>query len=114
MSIKHHCYSCFQRFGYEFEEIHKWMDEFRGRSHRNMRHDKIKTPIEAEKLFYERIPKQYRPFIKKAVLDHILLDELQVMEKSPSKMLMLEAEKTGDWSKVMEFQKKYHPAFQEE
>jgi hypothetical protein len=73
------------RYGYDFSEIHKWMDEpsmVAGSKHRIMRHDPFKTPEEAEKIFWDKVPLKQRQNIKHAVVDHIKLD----VERTSSKV----------------------------
>jgi len=66
-----------ERYGYDFELVHKWMDEpvkIAMGGHRKMRHNYKTTPKEAEEIFWDLIPNEFRPFIKHAVIDHLILD----------------------------------------
>jgi len=65
-TIRDHEYSCIIKFNKPYSEVHKWMDEIRGKYHRRFRHDPEKTPLEANKLFGEGADL--------ACLDHITLD----------------------------------------
>jgi len=80
-----HCMDSNNRYGYDFSEIHKWMDEpskVAGSKHRVMRHDPFVTPQEAEKIFWDKVPVDQRQNIKHVVLDHIKLD----IERTSSKV----------------------------
>lgn len=75
--LEEHCRHTKERYGYEFREIHSWMDEtvkMKGPNHREDRHDPFKTPEKAKEIFWEQVPSEYRKFIPDAVLDHIRLD----------------------------------------
>ncbi|KXB07734.1 hypothetical protein AKJ51_00020 [candidate division MSBL1 archaeon SCGC-AAA382A20] len=76
-SRREHIEHCKDLYGYGFEKIHKWMDgtvKSRGPSHRVDRHDIDKTPDKAYDIFKDKVPEQYRKYIKDAVKDHIELD----------------------------------------
>jgi hypothetical protein len=45
-----------------------------GPSHRKERHNPNITPSEVEKMFWDKVPEQYRCHIRNAVIDHILRD----------------------------------------
>lgn len=73
-----HTKHCRELYGYGFEKIHKWMDETskaRGPDHRIDRHNIDKTPEKAYELFKNKVPKEYKEYIKDAVKSHISLDE---------------------------------------
>ena len=79
-----HCESCLKRYGYPFSEIHSWMDEpatINGPKHRMFRHDETETPKMAEELFLDKIPEQYRKYIREAVLDHLIIDTIETRIK---------------------------------
>lgn len=79
-SGKEHCQSCREKYGYDFSEIHNWMDEpiaLYSHAHRKERHDKNSTPDKAEQLFWNKVPEPYRKFNRDAVLDHLMLDYVQ-------------------------------------
>ena len=118
MNKKLHCYSCFQRYGYDFDEIHVWMDEpfiRLGELHRQERHNENTTPYEAKKLFFDIVPEPYRKFIEDAVRDHIILDVLftSIKYDFPVRAIIRQCERSGNWKPFQEQQKKYHPAFKE-
>jgi hypothetical protein len=76
-NLEEHCNDTHNRYGYDFRDIHKWMDEpsmISGSKHRIIRHDPFKTPQEAEKIFWDKVPVDQRQNIKHAVVDHIKLD----------------------------------------
>ncbi|KXB07747.1 hypothetical protein AKJ51_00090 [candidate division MSBL1 archaeon SCGC-AAA382A20] len=73
-----HVRHCEELYEYGFEKVHAWMDgtvKSRGPTHRVDRHDINKTPDKAYEIFKNKVPKQYRKFIKDAVKDHIELDK---------------------------------------
>lgn len=75
-----HCKDSKKKYGYDFKEIHEWMDEpsaIADKEHRYFRHNKYKTPKKAEQLFRDRVPEEYRMYIRNAVLDHIKLDNVK-------------------------------------
>jgi hypothetical protein len=81
---KMHCESCKKRYGYDFSEIHTWMDEpvsLNGSAHRKHRHDDEETPRLAVEIFSDKVPNQYRIFIRDAVLDHLILDAIETRVK---------------------------------
>ena len=51
-----------------------------GAGHRKFRHDKYRTPREAEKIFSEKVPEKYKLLINDAVLDHIILDKTKSLK----------------------------------
>ena len=66
---KEHCDYSFLKYGKDFSELHKWMDEpigILGGGHRAVCHNLKTTPNEAKKLFGE--------FADHACFDHIHLD----------------------------------------
>ena len=78
-NCQEHCADSQKKYNYDFEELHIWMDEpsrIAGGKHGSFRHELFKTPEEAEKIFWEKTPERFRPYIKNAVLDHIMLDSL--------------------------------------
>ena len=75
--LEAHCISCKKKYRYDFKLIHQWMDEpssIAYGNHRKLRHDWNKTPREAEKIFWNKVPEEYRILIKDAVINHIILD----------------------------------------
>ena len=85
-----HCNDSFNRYGYNFSEIHRWMDEpcrIAGSSHRQFRHNPYETPKEAEQIFMDKIPDQYKSQIKHVILDHIKLDKAYTESKKDLKFL---------------------------
>lgn len=111
-NLREHCKSCLERYGYSFKEIHKWMDKpvkIAGAKHRSVRHELETTPSEAEKIFWEEIPEQYRLFIKHAVIDHLVLDRevtkkvgdtpiyLKLDQPKTMRFVVFHLEKMKDW-----------------
>ncbi len=85
--LETHSERCNERYGYEFRDIHIWMDEtvkIKGPKHREDRHDPFETPEKAEEIFWEQVPEQYRKFIPDAVKDHIRLDNKKVSHSQES------------------------------
>jgi hypothetical protein len=83
-NLDEHCRQSFIRYGYEFAEIHAWMDNpslAYGKSHRKFRHDINSTPYEAEKRFRDFVPFEQRENIRYVVIDHIRLDEKNTIQK---------------------------------
>lgn len=73
-----HSEHCKEMYGYEFREVHRWMDKtakIKGPMHREDRHDPFETPENAEEIFWNQVPDEYRKFINDAVKDHIILDQ---------------------------------------
>lgn len=67
-----------QLYGYDFEEIHKWMDGTsisKGPNHREDRHDINETPKKAFEIFKDEVPEDKIKYIKDVVKDHIELDK---------------------------------------
>lgn len=106
-SLEEHCKSCLERYGYGFKEVHKWLDspvKIAGAKHRLVRHNLETTPKEAEKMFWEDIPEQYRLFVKHAVIDHIVLDHVDKLiylkldqPKNTMRFAVFHLEKMKDW-----------------
>lgn len=83
-SNEEHIKHCKELYGYGFEEIHRWMDETsvaRGANHRKDRHDIEKTPKKAFEIFKDRVPEEYREYIKDAVKSHISIDYFDTKNK---------------------------------
>lgn len=71
-SHEEHCRDSVRKYGKAFSDLHHWMDEpstLLGKGHRVYRHDPIRTPPLAKKIFGE--------LADQACLDHIRLDELE-------------------------------------
>jgi len=76
-SHEEHCQQSLRRYGFDFAEIHSWMDRpslAYGIDHRKLNHDIYRTPYEAEKLFWDLVPEEQRENIRWVVIDHIRLD----------------------------------------
>ena len=76
-NLKEHCNQSKKIYGYDFKEVHSWMD-YPCRSmtshHRKERHDIKKTPVEVKKIFWDKVPKEYREYLWHVAIDHISLD----------------------------------------
>jgi len=90
-NLEKHCKESKKRYGYDFKEIHEWMDApaaLVGGMHRKLRHNLFETPQLAKQLFNDKIPKKYRMFIEDAVVNHILLDnKRKKSKKTEGKMI---------------------------
>ncbi len=103
---KEHCEDSIKRYGYNFKEIHRWMDEpsnIIGKTHRKYRHDPHTTPKKAEQIFWNKVPERYRPYIKDVVLDHIRLDKHQSQYQIKNKNLSDEVKSADGKATVIIF-----------
>lgn len=88
-----HAKHCKKLYGYGFNEIHAWMDgtvRSKGIKHRMDRHDPYRTPDKAYEIFKNKVPPQYRKFIKDAVKDHIELDERRGVSQEKKNLFLKE------------------------
>jgi len=88
-SHEEHCNDSFRRYGYNFSEVHRWMDEpcrIAGSSHRQFRHNPYETPKEAEQIFSNIVPEQFKSIVKHVILDHIKLDRAYTETKTEIKI----------------------------